>query len=142
MTAPHMVHSEIPEAVNGISRAVIGAAIEVHRVLGPGLFETVYQEALADELRQRGLKFEREVPLVVRYKGRPLGIGFRADFVVERTVVIELKAVEAIHRMHEAQLLTYLNGSGFVLGLLFNFHAPRLMPGGFRRFVGRSAFVS
>ena len=93
---------------NSIFREIIGAAIEVHKILGPGLLESAYQECLARELSLRGIKFEREKTLPLEYKGARLDCGFRVDFLVEKLVLVELKAVEKILPIHQAQVLTYL----------------------------------
>lgn len=112
---------------------IIGAAIEVHRELGPGLLESTYQTCLARELSLRNISFEQEAPLPVEYKGVRVECGYRLDFVVDRKVVVELKAVDAIHPVHEAQLLTYLKLSGCRVGLLINFNVPALKDGLRRR---------
>lgn len=104
------------------SHEIIGAAIEVQRVLGVGLLESVYVAALAIELKERELYFEQEAPVNAEYKGYPLGIAYRADFVVERSVIVQLKAVDTLTEAHRAQLLSYLRLSGLKLGLLINFH--------------------
>ncbi len=114
---------------NDFSHQVIGAAVEVQRVLGTGLLESAYAAALAIELDERELAFEREAPIEAIYKGRPLGVVYRADFVVERHVLLELKAVEAINDLHRAQLLSYLRVSGLKLGLLINFHTFPVVKG-------------
>ncbi|WOP15832.1 GxxExxY protein [Ottowia sp. SB7-C50] len=114
---------------DGISHAVIGAAVEVQRVLGTGLLESAYAAALAVELRERGLSFEREVPVPASYKGQMLGVAFRADFLVERCVLLELKAVELLTELHRAQLLSYLRVSDLRLGLLINFHTFPVVKG-------------
>src|SRR4051812_27473943 len=93
---------------NDWSHAIIGAAVEVQRVLGVGLLESAYAGALAYEFEQRGLRFEREVPVQARYKGSAVGLGYRADFIVERSVIVELKAMDALAEVHRAQLLSYL----------------------------------
>jgi GxxExxY protein len=111
------------------TEAIIGAAIEVHRNLGPGLLEGVYQSCLAQEMLLRGLSFEREVALPVRYKGIDLDCGYRMDFMVEKTVVVELKTVDSIQPVHEAQLLTYLKLTGCKVGLIINFNVPLLSKG-------------
>ena len=108
---------------NDFSHEVIGAAVEVQRVLGTGLLESAYAAALAIELQERGLAFEREWPIEGIYKGRSLGVAYRADFVVEGRVLIELKATEAVSDVHRVQLLSYLRVSGLKLGLLINFHS-------------------
>ena len=114
---------------NELSHEIIGAAIEVHRALGPGLLENVYQECLAHELALRRLPFEREKPLPVRYKGVHLDCGYRADFIVEERVVVELKVTESLLPVHSSQLLTYLKISGCRLGLLINWNVPVLRDG-------------
>jgi|SRR5579864_881526 GxxExxY protein len=108
---------------------IIGAAIEVHRHLGPGLLESAYEECLCHEPHLRGLSFERQVDLPVPYKGLILGCGYKLDVVVEHEVVLELKAVEKILPVHEAQLLTYLKLSRRHVGLLINFNTPLLTHG-------------
>ncbi|HUS68447.1 MAG TPA: GxxExxY protein [Kofleriaceae bacterium] len=110
-----------------------GAALEVHRTLGPGFLESVYEEALALELTCRGIPFERQCPAVVEYKGRRVGEG-RLDFLVDRKVVVELKAVEQLGEYHTAQVLSYLRATNCRLGLLLNFNAV-LLRGGMRRVV-------
>ena len=117
----------------GLTEAIIGAAIEVHRALGPGLLESAYEECLCHELGLRGLSFERQYPLPVVYKGVTLACGYRMDIVVEDQVVIELKTVDKLLPVHEAQLLTYLKLSGKRIGLLFNFHCEVLRAGMKRR---------
>ncbi|MBI3909745.1 MAG: GxxExxY protein [Armatimonadetes bacterium] len=112
-----------------ITDAILGAAIEVHRALGPGLLESAYEECLCHELALRGISVERQVPLPVRYKGVLLDCAYRMDLVVEDAVVVELKCVEAILPVHEAQLLTYLRLSGKRVGLVVNFHEPVLKDG-------------
>ena len=114
---------------NELSHEIIGAAIEVHRALGPGLLENVYQECLAHELALRRLPFEREKPLPVHYKGVHLDCGYRADFIVEERVVVELKVTESLLPVHSSQLLTYLKISGCRLGLLINWNVPVLRDG-------------
>ena len=106
-----------------LSEAIIGAAIEVHRATGPGLLESAYQNFLAHEFTLRGIRFEKEVPLPVEYKGVRLDCGYRMDFVIEDRIVLEVKAVEKLIAIHEAQLLTYLKLSGKRVGLLINFNS-------------------
>ncbi|MBI2838741.1 MAG: GxxExxY protein [Acidobacteria bacterium] len=117
-----------------LTERIIGAAIEVHRTIGPGLLESAYEECLAHELRLHGLEFERQVPLPVNYKGVKLDSGYRLDFLVGKFVVVELKAVDALQPIHEAQLLTYLKLGGWTLGLLLNFNVP-VLKDGFKRLV-------
>ena len=117
-----------------ITREVIGAAIEVHRVLGPGLLESAYEECLCHELNLRKIAFERQVALPVSYKGVQLDCGYRMDIVLPGRLVIEVKAVEQLASIHDAQLLTYLKLSGIRTGLLLNFNVP-LLRDGIRRLV-------
>jgi GxxExxY protein len=113
--------------------AVIAAAIEVHRALGPGLLESAYMRCLEHELTLRGIPFRREVSLPVVFKGVQLDCGYRMDFVVDEKIVVEIKAVEALAPIHEAQLLTYLRLSGMRVGLLINFNSAVLKNGIVRR---------
>jgi GxxExxY protein len=115
--------------LNGITEQVIGAAIEVHKGLGPGLLESAYEECIARELELRRMPFARQVPLPVRYKGVALDCGYRLDLPVADAVVVELKAVEALELIHEAQVLTYLKLGGWQIGLLINFNVPVLKRG-------------
>lgn len=112
-----------------LTETTIGAAIEVHRHLGPGLLESAYEECLCYELELRGLNYRRQASLPVRYKGVKLDCGYRLDIVVEKRLILELKAVEKLLPIHEAQLLTYLKLSNLSLGLLLNFCAPTLKDG-------------
>ena len=114
---------------NQITEQIIGAAIEVHRELGPGLLESAYEECLCHELSLRGLRFCRQVELPVVYKGIKLDCGYRLDLVVEDLIVVELKAVEKLLPIHEAQLLTYLKLYHRSIGLLINFNVPLLRDG-------------
>jgi GxxExxY protein len=120
--------------VNELSQAIIGAAIEVHRTLGPGLLESAYEECLAKELSLRQIPFERQKPLPVEYKGLKLDCGYRLDLLVANRVVVEIKAVDALIPLHEAQLLSYLKLGGWKMGLLINFHAT-LLKNGLKRLV-------
>jgi len=116
-----------------ITEAIIGAAIEAHRELGPGLLESAYEECLCYELALRGLSFQRQVELPVIYKGNRLDCGYRLDIIVEGSVILELKAVEKLLPIHEAQVLTYLKLSDMSVGLLLNFNVP-LLKDGVKRF--------
>lgn len=116
-----------------LTHEIIGAAIEVHRLLGPGLLESVYQNCLARELSLREIPFEQEKPIPVEYKGTLLDCGYRLDFLIDNKVVVELKAVDNIDSIHEAQLLTYLRLTGRKVGLLINFNVPILIKGVKRR---------
>ncbi len=124
------------ESANRITEGVIGAAIAVHRALGPGLLESAYQECLCQELALRGIPFEREVPLPLEYKGIRCECGYRLDILVAGAVVVEVKAIEAIAPIHEAQLLTYLRLGGWSVGLLMNFNVVVLKDGIRRRVLG------
>ena len=112
-----------------LTEKIIGAAIEVHKTIGPGLLESAYEECLAHEMELRNLNFERQVPMPVAYKGVRLDCGYRLDFLVEKAVVLELKAIDALQSIHEAQLLTYLKLGGWTVGLLINFNVPVLKNG-------------
>jgi GxxExxY protein len=117
------------QSFNELTERVIGACIEIHRSLGPGLLESAYEECLCHELSVAGIGFERQKPLPVRYKNVKLDCGYRLDLVVEQKVIVELKTVESLLPIHEAQLLTYLKLSGLSLGLLINFNVPVLKSG-------------
>jgi len=112
-----------------LSNKIIGAAIEVHRYLGPGLLESAYEQCLCRELTISNITFERQKPLPIDYKGVKLDCGYWLDIVVEKLVIIELKAIEKIEPIHQAQLLTYLRLSNLKLGLLINFNVPVLKRG-------------
>jgi GxxExxY protein len=118
---------------NQITSEVIGAAIEVHRALGPGLLESAYQHCLARELAVRGIQYQREVWLGIDYKGVTIQQAYRLDFLIARMVVVEIKAVDALTPIDEAQLLTYLKLGGWPVGLLINFNVPVLKEGIRRR---------
>ena len=122
--------------VNDVTGAIIGAAIEVHRSLGPGLLESAYEECLCEELKLRGIPFDRQRPLPVNYKGRQLDCGYRLDLLVDNAVVVELKAIEALAPIHDAQMLTYLRLGGWKVGLLINFNVPVLREGIRRKVLG------
>ena len=119
--------------VNEITRVVIGAAIEVHRTLGPGLLESPYRKCLCRELQLSSVPFEKEKPLPLEYKGLKLEQGYRVDIVVASRVVIEVKAAEVLLPVHEAPLMTYLRLGGWRVGLLINFNVPVLKDGIRRR---------
>lgn len=122
--------------VNDLTRQIIGAAIEVHRHLGPGLLESAYVKCLSRELYIKEVPFKREWPLPLEYKGVRLGCGYRLDLVVGDNVVVEIKSVEAVTPIHEAQLLTYLKLGGWNVGLLINFNVEVLKMGIHRRVLG------
>lgn len=121
-------------AFDELSNRVIGCALEVHRHLGPGLLESAYRQCLARELGAAGVPFRMEWPVPVDYKGLKIDCGYRADIVVGDSLIVELKSVDAINGLHEAQLLTYMKLAGFRTGLLINFNV-RLLKEGIRRFV-------
>jgi len=116
-----------------LTRTIIGAAISVHRALGPGLLESSYEECLCHELSVQGIRFERQRPMPIKYKGVFLDCGYRIDLVVDGTVVVELKSVEKVLPIHEAQLLTYMRLGAYGVGLLMNFNVPVLKDGVVRR---------
>ncbi|MBA3317001.1 MAG: GxxExxY protein [Gemmatimonadales bacterium] len=116
-------------ADRGLTHEIIGSAIEVHRVLGPGLLESVYEAALWQELVIRGFPVQRQVPVPVAYKGLRLNAGIRLDLRVAHRVIVEVKSVERLHSVHRAQLLTYLKLTGLRIGLLFNFNVEFLRHG-------------
>ncbi|MDA7670538.1 GxxExxY protein [Verrucomicrobia bacterium] len=112
-----------------LTEKVIGCAIEVHRLLGPGLLESTYQQCLAHELKLNAIPFRLEAPLPVDYKGAKLDCGYRLDMVVDEQLIVELKAVDQITGLHQAQLMTYMKLSKVSLGLLINFNVTRLVDG-------------
>ena len=117
-----------------ITEIIIGAAIDVHRTLGPGLLESAYQECLLFELKSKGLSVQKQLALPIIYKSVKLDHGYRIDLLVENKVVIELKTVESFTDVHEAQILTYMKLGNYPLGLLINFHT-KLLKNGLRRFI-------
>jgi GxxExxY protein len=119
---------DVPSHLNELSRRVIGAAIEVHRRLGPGFLEGVYEEAMALELRCQGVPFQRQVTLPVTYRDQLVGES-RLDLLVDEELVVELKAVEAFRQVHRAQVLSYLRAGSFQLGLIINFNVGVLIDG-------------
>lgn len=123
-----------PEELDRVSNEVIGAAIEVHRVLGPGLLESAYEESIAWELGLRKFQLRRQVPIPVVYKDLRIEEGYRVDMIVNERVILELKCVDALDPIHTAQLLTYLKMTGLKLGLLLNFRVD-VMRHGIKRVV-------
>lgn len=116
-----------------LTEQIIGAAMEVHKAVGPGLLESAYQAFFAEELKERGIRFAREASIPTRYKTVVVDCGYRLDFLIEDAVIVELKAVERIEPIHEAQLLTCLKITGKRVGLLLNFNVPLLKQGIVRR---------
>jgi GxxExxY protein len=119
--------------INQLSEIMIGAAIEVHRALGPGLLESAYHQCVCRELSLRGVAFKNQLALPVRYKGMLLDCGYKVDLLIEDRIVVELKSVESLLPIHEAQLLTYMRLGNWELGLLINFNVPVLKDGIRRR---------
>jgi len=115
--------------INDLTGEVIGAAIEVHKALGPGLLESAYEECLCHELKLRGIEFERQVDLPIEYKGTKLDCAYRMDIVADDQLIVELKSCESLQPIHQAQLLTYLKLTGLKVGLLINFNVPILRQG-------------
>ena len=115
--------------INKLSGKIIGAAIEVHKALGPGLLESTYESCICHELSLGGFSLEKQKPLAVRYKGIKLDCGYRLDIVVENTIILEIKSCEKVEPIHKAQLLTYLKLSGLNLGLLLNFNVAVMRNG-------------
>ena len=124
-----MNHRDTETQRDPLTEKVIGAAIDVHRTLGPGLLESVYEECLCYELSECGLKFNRQVNLPISYKNVKLDCGYRMDLVVSESLIMEIKTVEKILPIHEAQLLTYLKLTGLHTGLIVNFNVPVLKDG-------------
>ena len=118
-----------PQHLNLVTQDIIGSAIEVHRCLGPGLLESAYLECLCHELRMRNVVFDRGIALPLRYKGLALEQGYRLDLVVAGSIIVELKSVEKLMPVHQAQVLTYLKLKRLPLGLLINFNVPVLRAG-------------
>ena len=118
-----------PAELDDLTEKIIGCAIEVHRVLGPGLLESVYQECMIIEMRRRGLRFESDRHVTIDYKGQRISGGLKLDLLVDGCVVVELKAVERLHSIHLAQVITHLKLTGCPAGLLMNFNSPTLRAG-------------
>jgi GxxExxY protein len=125
------------DGINTITEAIIGAAIEVHKALGPGLLESAYQACLSYELLERGHKVEQQKSLAIRYKNVRLDCGYRLDLVVDEKVIVEIKSVETLAPIHEAQLLSYLRLSQQKVGLLINFNV-KMLKHGIRRLINGS----
>jgi GxxExxY protein len=115
--------------LNKLTGQIIAAAIEVHKNLGPGLLESAYEECLAHELKVERIEFERQKPLPIIYKDVQLDCGYRLDFIVEKSVILELKAIDKIEDVHKAQLLTYLKLTELQVGLIMNFNVPLMRDG-------------
>lgn len=135
------MQSELPESLNALSHRVIGCAIEVHRELGPGLLESVYEAALCYELEQSGIRVESQISFMGEYKGKPLPAQ-RIDLLVDNQIILELKSVRAVEDSHLAQLVSYLLLMNKPLGLLINFNAPTIQKGLHRRINSRATQIS
>lgn len=133
MKSSYLIESKKQCQFDPLTNSIIGAAIEVHRNLGPGLLESIYEECLLYELRLRGHHVEQQKQLPVAYKNIQLDCGYRLDLIVENQVIIEIKSVQELLPIHEAQLLSYLKLSGISIGLLINFNV-RILKEGIRRF--------
>jgi GxxExxY protein len=126
--------NELSEEINNLSYQIIGCAIEVHKILGPGLLESAYQNCLIFELKKAGLKVEKEISLPITYKSIELDHGYRIDLLINNQIVIELKTVEELTEVHKAQVLTYLKLGDFPLGLLINFHS-KILKNNIKRYI-------
>jgi GxxExxY protein len=133
-SSPQRAQSSTEASVNRITEAIIGAAMKVHSALGPGLLESAYEVCMSHELRKTGFKVLSQVALPVHYDGIELEVGYRVDLIVEDRVIVELKCVEKIIPVHEAQIISHLRLSGKRVGLLINFHV-RSLKDGIKRFV-------
>lgn len=122
-------HQDLPQSVDSLATEAIGAAIEVHRHLGPGFLESVYHEAMRVELRLRGIAYESEYPVKVEFKNHPVGEGRIDLFLSTGPILLELKTVDALHPVHKAQVISYLKATGCRLGLLMNFRSPTFKEG-------------
>lgn len=128
------MHAPIPLRAENAARASVDAALQVHKALGPGLLEFAYEHCLAFEIARRGLEVQRQLALPIIYEGERLDAGYRLDLVIEGTVIIEIKSIDALAPIHDAQVLTYLKLSGLRVGLLMNFNVA-LFRQGLKRFV-------
>ncbi len=142
LTTETTENTELEKEVNKVTEAVIGCAIEVHRELGPGLLESAYETCLCRELAISKMAFECQRPIPLVYKGVRLDCGYRADLVVAKSVLVEVKAVDQLNTIHDAQLLSYLKLSGLKVGLLINFNVRVLIHGIRRKVIGEPGEVS
>ena len=141
LTTEHTESTE-REKLNQLTEAVIGSAIDVHRVLGPGLLESTYEMCLCRELALRGVPFERQKTIPVIYKGVELDCGYRADLIVDGRLLLEIKSIDHTSAIHDAQLLSYLKLSGLKVGLLINFNVRLLKHGVHRKVIGPAEEVA
>ena len=130
----HQAHEDFTKIIEAAARTLVDAGLKVHRALGPGLLESAYEHCLAHELRARGVEFQRQVILPIVYDGMTLDAGYRLDLMVENSIIVEVKSVDALSRVHEAQILTYLRLSACRIGFLMNFNV-QLFKQGLKRFV-------
>ncbi len=130
----HQEHQGVDPRIDAVARQVVDAGLKVHKALGPGLLESAYEHCLTHELRSRGLTVARQIPLPITYEGLQLDAGYRLDLMIEDSIIVEVKSVEALTRLHEAQIVTYLKLSKRRLGFLMNFNVP-LFKQGVRRLV-------
>lgn len=142
LTTEFTEHTEVVKDINQLTELVIGCAIEVHRALGPGLLESTYEVCLCRELSSRNIPFERQQPIPVVYTGVKLDCGYRADLIIDGRVLVEIKSIEQLSPIHDAQLLSYLKLSGIKVGLLVNFNVRTLMQGVWRKVLGPPDEVS
>ena len=125
----HQGHQEVSESIDLVARSIVDAGLNVHKSLGPGLLESAYEHCLAFELGSRGLLVRRQVALPITYEGQTLDAGYRVDLLVADAVIVEVKAIDALTRVHQAQILTYLKLSKLRLGLLMNFNVELFQHG-------------
>lgn len=138
LTAENAEDTETVKNLNELTEDIIGAAVEVHRAFGPSLLESTYEMCLCRELSLRGIPFERQVSIPVEYKGVKLDCGYQADIIVDGMILVEIKAIDSLLSIHDAQLLSYLKLGGWQIGLLINFNVELLKHGLRRRVLGLS----
>ena len=122
-------YDDLPSDLNALATAVVDCCFHVHTHLGPGFFEKIYEDALCEEMQERNISFQRQMPFTIMYKTKPLGTSFRFDLVVEDQILLELKAVEQLHAIHQSQIYAYLKAANMPLGFLINFNVDRIKNG-------------
>jgi GxxExxY protein len=142
LTTENTEGTELEKSINQLTEAIIGCAIEVHRTVGPGLLESAYEICLCRELSLHNIAFENQKPLSLSYKGVNLDCGYRADLIVEGRVLVEIKSIDQLAAIHDAQLLSYLKLCGLKVGLLINFNVPVLTKGIRRKVLGSPEEIS
>src|SRR5256885_7387995 len=142
LTTENTESTELEKSINQLTEAIIGCAIEVHRTVGPGLLESAYEICLCRELSLHNILFECQKPISLNYKGVNLDCGYRADLIVDERVLVEIKSVNQLAAIHDAQLLSYLKLSGLKVGLLINFNVPALTHGIRRKVLGPPEEIS